>query len=63
MNGKEISHAGAADGVIKLTVSDFVSKSERVPKGDNYNNLFVKNLPDNFTEEELCAKFASFGEL
>ena len=64
MDGKEISVGD--DVKFKLTVSDFVSKSERVPKDQQdpaFNNLFVKGLPDAITEEELCAKFASFGEL
>lgn len=58
MDGKEISLENGQ--TFTINVCDFVSKSERVPKDspEQFNNLFVKNFPDNFTEEDLCSKFA-----
>lgn len=64
MDGIEISLS--EDVKFTLTVSDFVSKSERLPKDQQeaaFNNLFVKGFPEDFSEEDLCAKFAAFGEL
>lgn len=51
MDGKEIK---MDDGVtFTLSVCDFISRSERVPKDDIevFNNLYVKNFPSqDYTE-------------
>lgn len=48
MNGKAIE-----EGKLVLNVSKFMPPGERASSKDAFNNLFVKNLPTDFTEEQL----------
>jgi len=41
----------------------FAKKEERDPQGEKYTNLFVQNLPTDFTEDQLKAIFTEFGEI
>jgi polyadenylate-binding protein len=38
-------------------------KSDREIKSQNFTNLFVKNIPTDFTEAQLSELFAQFGEI
>jgi hypothetical protein len=50
MDGKEISLDDTTSFTISVQV--FISKTERDPKKDEFNNLFVKNFPsESFTED------------
>ena len=63
MNGKLISLEDGQSFTVSALV--FLSRSERVPDGaeDTFNNLFVKNLPSEFSEEDLRKLFEAFGPL
>ena len=50
----------------KVSVSRFLSKKERFPGGNSntvFTNVFLKNLPDNFTKEQLDRLCSKFGEI
>ncbi len=60
MDGKEIS---VGDTTFTISVRIFIPKTERDSKKDEFNNLFVKNFPANFSEHELRSTFEVFGPL
>lgn len=47
----------------KQLLVDLFEKSEIRHKTDTYNNLYVKNLPDDFDEDKLTELFSKFGKL
>lgn len=48
-----------------IVVCPFIPKKDRSEsgKGPQFNNLFVKNFVNDFTEEELLKKFSQYGEI
>jgi len=63
MDGKQIS-LSESNVSFTLSAQVFISRTEREPKQDLYNNLFVKNFPSNqFCEADLRKMFEPFGEL
>ena len=51
---------------MKVSVSKFVPKSERVKSGtsqSNFTNVFVKNLPESTSEDDVKNLFGSFGAI
>jgi len=47
-------------------VANFIRKIERgasLPQGQNYTNLYIKNLEPEFTDDLLGAKFSEFGKV
>jgi len=56
LNGKELN------GKI-LEVSIHVPQNERVKSNDGFTNLFVRNLPRDFSEEKLTDLFKEFGTI
>lgn len=51
----------------KITVAHFKSKKERMTDqalaGQQFKNVYIKNLPDEFSEDDLKATFAPFGTI
>lgn len=50
----------------KVTVSRFLSRNQRYPGGagnSNFTNLFLKNLPADFTKEKLDTMCSEFGNI
>ena len=46
----------------QVTVTHFVRRADRVSaKNDEFTNLYVKNLPESYTEERLKELFEEFG--
>ena len=56
VNGKEI-------GGKTVTVQAFRSRDERGGSQQTFTNLYVKNLPEEYTEEQLTEMFAPHGEI
>jgi polyadenylate-binding protein len=46
-----------------ITVCEFVKKGEREEGKIEYTNLYVKNLPEAFSEEKVKEVFAKFGNI
>jgi len=47
----------------KIDVLNHVKKDEREDVGENYTNLFVQNLPSEFTDAQLHELFKQFGNI
>ena len=47
----------------KIEVMIFAKKEEREDQGEKYTNLFVQNLPIDFSEDQLKDIFAEFGDI
>lgn len=56
INGMEISGRN-------LQVESFVPRNQRQTAPDKWNNLFIKNLPKSYSEEQLKAIFTPFGSI
>jgi len=54
---------GSDQGDTKIDVLCHVKKDEREDVGDNYTNLFVQNLPLDFTDAQLRELFKEFGTI
>jgi len=54
---------GSDQGGNKIDVLCHVKKDEREDVGDNYTNLFVQNLPQDFTDAQLRELFKEFGNI
>ncbi|KAJ3692035.1 hypothetical protein LUZ60_012385 [Juncus effusus] len=47
----------------QVYVGRFMNKEERESKKDGFTNLYIKNLPIEFTDEDLQKEFGEFGEI
>jgi len=47
----------------EISVTIHSKKNEREDAGDHFTNLYVKNIPTNFSEAELKNLFSEFGEV
>ena len=47
----------------KIEVQHHVKKEDREEQGEKYTNLFVQNLPNNYTDDALKKLFAPFGAI
>eukprot|EP00826_Nyctotherus_ovalis_P034315 TRINITY_DN2837_c0_g1_i14.p1 TRINITY_DN2837_c0_g1~~TRINITY_DN2837_c0_g1_i14.p1 ORF type:complete len:431 (+),score=118.61 TRINITY_DN2837_c0_g1_i14:184-1476(+) len=47
----------------KITVEHFLASGSRTASFMKYNNLFVKNIPKNFTDKDLVSLFEPHGEI
>lgn len=54
---------GSEQGGNKIDVLNHVKKDEREDVGENYTNLFVQNLPQDFTDAQLHDLFKEFGTI
>ncbi|KAH9700198.1 polyadenylate-binding protein 7 [Citrus sinensis] len=54
---------GATVERMELYVGPFIRRADRIQEGSSFNNLYVKNLDDDMTEEILVEKFSEFGKI
>jgi len=47
----------------KISVAVHSKKDEREAQSEKFTNLFVRNLPSNYTEEQLRALYQEYGEI
>jgi RNA recognition motif-containing protein len=50
-------------GENNISVAVHSKKDEREAQSEKYTNLFVRNLPGDFTEDQLQGLFKDFGEI
>jgi RNA recognition motif-containing protein len=61
MDGKQVSHGQES---FQIGVKVFITKAERQPLSEQFNNLFVKNFPKSeFSENDLRKTFEVYGPL